>query len=130
MSRTTLQNALAELYGLLADSDGNPVATLSALGVAKCYPHEPGAGGWVKPCSITLFPSGIEPTEWTISVRVYVAGDVPPAEAQDFLIDVPVAVMDLLTAGYGPDRWQMGWNIDLDCYLAMSEIVVGREDGF
>lgn len=132
MSRTSLQNTLAELFALLADGDGNPVASLAALDVSKVYPHEPGASGWLHPCSVTLFPSAIEPTDWTITTRVYVDGSLTPAVAQDFLIDVPVAVGDLLAAGqgYGPDRWALGWADELGCYIAASEVMVGREDGF
>ena len=130
MARTTFQNTLAELALLLGDASGNPVASLLAAGCAHVYPHEPGAAGWTKPCSVTLTPSAIEPTDWQISVRVYVAGDVAMDVAQDKLIDVAVAVGQLLTAGYGPDRWQFGWQPDLDCWVGLSEIMVGREDGF
>jgi len=130
LARTSFQSTLAELFALLADSNGVPVSSLS--GVAKVFPHEPGATGWVHPCSVTLSPAAIEPYEWVVTVRVYVAGKVLPAVAQDLLIDTTVAVGDLLKAGagYGPDRWAFGWVTELDCWVASSEVTVGREDGF
>lgn len=131
MSRTTLQNTLAELYGLLADTNGNPVSSLASAGCKKVYPHEPGATGVAKPCSVTMHPSRIEPREWVITLRVYVA-DLTPAEAQDLLVDVPVTVGTLLKAGqsYGPDRWELGWDPDIGCWAAVGEVMVGREDNF
>lgn len=132
MSRTTFQNALAELFALLADTNGVPVASLSTAGAVKVYPHEPGAAGWQNPCSVTLSPGGIDPTDWVVTVRVYVAGTVLPATAQDLLIDVTVCVGDLLFdgVGYGPDRWAFQWVTELDCWVASSEVMIGREDGF
>ena len=130
MSRTTFQGALAELYATLT-TNGHPITTLSTAGVAKVYPAEPGAGGWVKPCSVTLEPAGITPTEWEVAVRVYV-DDQYADRAQDLLIDATVAVGDALrdAAAFGPDQWQMGWQADLGCRVAMTEVQVGREDGF
>lgn len=133
MSRTTFQDALAELHGLLANTSTNvPVAALATVGVAVVYPYEPGAAGWIKPCSVTLSPAGIDPTDWLVDVRVYVDGGQNPARAQDLLIDVSVEVGKLLLAGaaYGPDRWQFGWQPDLDCWIATSTVSIGREDGF
>lgn len=130
MSRNTFSDTLTEMFALLADTSGRPVSSLATLRVSKVFDYEPGASGWVKPCSVTLFPSAIEPTDWTITARVYVDGAIPPKDAQQFLIDVPVAVGDLLAdgQGYGPDRWEMGWSPDLDCYLATSTVLVGRQD--
>jgi len=131
VSRTTYQNALAELFGLLADANGNPVASLASSGAVKVFPHEPGAGGWVKPCSVTMWPSGMTPYDWTVTLRVYVA-DVDPATAQDLLIDNAVVIDSLLLtgAGYGPSNWAFGWSPELGCYVGTSEVMVGREDGF
>lgn len=130
MSRTTLQNTLTEMFGLLAsDAVGTPVASLSTAGCVKVYPHEPGAGGVVKPCSVTISPAAIRPTDWMVAVRVYV-DDQYPDRAQDLVVDVPVAVSALLVPGYGPDEWDMGWQPELGCWLASSLVTVGREDGF
>lgn len=132
MSRTTFQNALTELFGLLADSNGVPVASLSSAGVAKVYPHEPGATGWTHPCSLTLWPAAILPVDWRVTLRLYVAGKVEPATAQDYLIDSAVATDALLLtgAGYGPSNWEFGWSPELDCYVGTSDVMIGREDGF
>ena len=130
MARTTFQNTLTELLALLADTDGNPVSSLSTAGVKKVYPHEPGATGVVKPCSVTIDPAGMDPTEWRIMLRVYVSGDLPPEASQDRLIDVPVAIDALLTAGYGPSRWEFAWDDEIQARVALCELMVGREDGF
>ena len=132
MSRTTFQNTLTELFALLADTDGNPVASLATAGAVKVYPHEPGSSGVAQPCSVTIDFGGIEPTDWVISVRVYVAGKVLGAASQDLRVDVPVAVSALLRdgAGYGPDRWQPQWLPELESWVISSEVLVGREDGF
>jgi hypothetical protein len=132
VSRTTLQNTLTEMYGLLAsDANGTPVTALANAGATKVYPHEPGAAGVVKPCGVTISPSAIEPLEWGVALRVYVA-DLTPDKAQDLLIDVPVAIDALLAAGqgYGPSNWEMGWEQDIGCWAAVSTLRVGREDGF
>lgn len=132
MARTTFQNALAELFALLADTNGNPVASLVTAGCVKVYPHEPGAAGVAQPCAVTISPSGIEPTDWVIIIRVYVAGKVVAEAAQDLLIDTTVAVGDLLLdgVGYGPDRWAFNWVPELESWVGSSEVMVGREDGY
>jgi len=120
------------MFALLANSSGVPVTALSNTKVAKVFPYEPGSAGWLHPCSVTLSPTAIEPTEWVVTVRVYVAGKVVPETAQDMLIDTTVAVSTLLFngVGYGPDRWAFGWVDGLDCWVASSEVTIGREDGF
>jgi len=131
VSRTTFQNALSEIYGLLAsDSAGTPRASLSSAGCVRVLPYDGGAGGTAKPCSITVSPLGMEPFDWTIAVRVYVA-DQDQNRAQDLLVDVTVAADALLMAGegYGPSRWQFGWEENIGWYSA-TEVNVGREDGF
>ena len=132
MSRTTLANALDEMFGLLSASGQTPVASLVSAGVRVVLDHEPGAAGVPKPCSVTMEPAGIDPTEWIIRVRVYVAGELPPKTAQDQLMAAVVALDAVLKAGegYGPSSWQMGWNEELGCSLAFSDVQVGREDGF
>lgn len=132
MARTTFQNALTELYGLLAsDANGTPRTGISTAGCAKVYSHEPGAGGIVKPCSITLSPAGIDPTDWRVAVRVY-AQDNNPAKCQDLIVDVTVAAGTLLAGGqgYGPDRWDYEFVDEIKAWVASSEVMVGREDGF
>lgn len=131
MSRTTFQNALAEMYDLLAsDAGGTPRTSLANAGCVRVLAYDGGAGGVAKPCGVTLSPAGMEPTDWTIAVRVYVS-DQDPARAQDLLIDNTVAVDLLLAAGagYGPSRWVFAWDETIG-WFASSEVMVGREDGF
>lgn len=133
MSRATLSAALDELFGLLsADGTSAPVSALTSAGVVRVLDHEPGAAGVPKPCAVTMEPVGIDPTEWVVRVRVYVAGELAPKTAQDRTVDAVVAVDSVLKAGdgYGPSSWQMGWNEELGCHIAFSDVMVGREDGF
>ena len=130
MARTTFQNALAELFALLADTNGNPVTSLAVAGCVKVYPHEPGSAGVTAPCALTISPSGIEPTDWVVTLRIYVGGKVLPATAQDLLIDTTVAIGDLIDVAYGPDRWAFNWLPELDAWVASSDVMIGREDGF
>ena len=131
MSRTTLANALDEMFGLISATGGqNPVASLVSAGVQKVLDHEPGAAGVPKPCSVTMEPAGIEPTDWMVRVRVYVAGELPPKTAQDLMVNAVVATAAVLKAGvgYGPLSWQMGWNDEIGAYVAVSDVAIGRED--
>lgn len=127
-----MQATMAEVFGLLAaDANGTPEDALVTAGCSKVYDVEPGAPGWVKPCSVTIAPAGIDPTDWLVAVRVYV-DDQYPGRSQDLLIDVTVAVDAILGdgEGYGPSRWDMGWQPELGCWIASTTLLVGREDGF
>lgn len=133
MSRTTFQSAIAELHALLGDDETfAPVTALANAGCVRALPYEPGATGWAKPCTVTVSPEGIDPTDWRISVRVYVDAGQAPATAQNLLIDVTVAVGNALRDGaaYGPDEWQFTYSPDLDAWVGLSTVRVGREDGF
>lgn len=130
MSRSTLAGALDEMFGLLSASGSTPEAALLAAGIRQVLDHEPGAAGVPKPCAVTMEPAGIDPTEWVVRVRVYVAGELQPKTAQDLLVAAVVAVDEVLKAGqgYGPSAWQMGWNEEIGAHVAFSDVNVGRED--
>ena len=130
MSRATFAAALDEMFGLLSASGQTPVSSLVSAGVRVVLDHEPGAVGVPKPCAVTMEPAGIDPTEWLVRVRVYVAGELPPKTAQDTLVSAVVAVAAVLKAGvgYGPLSWQMGWNEEIGAHVAVSDVLVGRED--
>ena len=130
MSRTTFANALDELFGLLSAAGTAPKQDLLDAGVRFVLDHEPGAAGVPKPCSVTMEPAGIDPTDWMVRVRVYVAGELPPKTAQDLLVNAAVATAAVLKTGvgYGPLSWQMGWNDEIAAYVAVSDVAIGRED--
>lgn len=132
MSRATFADAIDEMYGLLSANPPAPVQSLADAGVVRALDYEPGANGWLKPCTVTLWPSRITPEFWMVGVRVYVAPELSPRAARDLLLSATVAVDAALKAGegYGPSDWTLGWQDTLDCYLASSEVMVGREDGF
>lgn len=132
MSRATFADALDELFGLLSAGGQQPVQDLADAGVRRVLDHEPGAQGVPKPCALTVEPAGIDPTDWVVRVRVYVAGELAGKAGQDLCVAAVVAVDALLKAGegFGPSVWQGGWNEELGCYLWWSDVRVGREDGF
>lgn len=132
MSRVTFAAALDEMFGLMSTGGQTPVQSLLDAGIVRVFDHEPGASGVPKPCAVTMEPAGIDPTVWVVRVRVYVAGEKPPKDAQDLMVSAVVALDAALKAGegYGPSSWQMGWNEELGCYLAFSDVSIGREDNF
>lgn len=123
MARTTLANAKAELFGLL-QSGGTP----TVAGVTKVFDHEPASGQALKPVSITLFTAGATPTEWLITVRVYVSADVDVRKAQADLDLLMAAIEARLTSGYGPSQWDIEYADDLKMLVATWLLEVGRED--
>lgn len=132
MSRTTVAGAATELYDLLTtDANGTPETVLSTAGVTKVYPRDPGAGGVVKPCSVTLQYAGWTPTDWRFAVRVYI-NDANDLTAQDRMISVTTALDSLLRDGaaFGPSQGEVGWEDEIKSWVAVSEVMVGREDGF
>jgi hypothetical protein len=132
LSRTTIAGAATELYNsLTVDDDGNPEASLVTAGVAKVYPFEPGASGVAKPASITLTFAGWDPTNWRWTVRVYV-GDQNPLVAQDMMVAIVSAADALLRDGvaFGPSEGDVQWLDEVQTWMASSEVLVGREDGF
>jgi hypothetical protein len=132
LSRTTIAGAATELYNsLTVDDDGNPEQSLVDAGIVKVYPFEPGASGVAKPASITVMFSGWTPTEWRFQIRIYVT-DTAPLVAQDIIQDTVTAVEALLKTGqaFGPDVGEIAWVDEIQAWVAMTESLVGREDGF
>ena len=106
MAVDTFANSILHVAALLANTNGVPNATMTAAGCAHVYDHEPGASGVMKPCSVTVSPSGMDPEFWLIRQRVYVTGDLPADRGQDTLIAVMVAVDGLMDAYCGPSNWE------------------------
>lgn len=128
MSRTSFTNALSELYGLLANATGTPVASLLAAGVTRVYSHEPKPGDTLKGCFVTVAPAGMTPTDWLIAMRVYVTWDVSAELAQTMLVNAAVAADNLMTDGWGPSSWTFEAVPEIEAFVATNLLICGRED--
>lgn len=129
---TTPALALADLYALLAaDSTAHasqPVAALSALGVAKVYDHEPGSMAAEVPVSVTLCHAGWTDTEWLIDCRVYVSDQsYDPQRQQEILASVAYTV-DQTIRTEGPSQSDASYESDLKAWVQTTRYQVGRED--
>lgn len=130
MSRSTLANAKAELFGLVASNTttGVPVASLSAVGVVKCYDYEPRAGDLAKPIAVTVSTAGMTPDFWQFALRLYVSADVSVKDAQTQLDSAMVAIDGLMTAGFGPSQWTVEYVPEFQAMVASLALEVGRQD--
>lgn len=103
---TSIKGAVDQIAGLFSASypTGTPVASLTAAGVVKAYDHEPSTV--LRGVSITTSFDGMDDTDWSIAVRLYVT-DTDPRTAQRLMWDAVEAVDDVLRTGevIGPSDW-------------------------
>lgn len=123
MSRTSLANTKTELYGLLT-SAGIPNIT----GVTAVYPFEPGAGHAAKPVSITISTAGMSVDFYRIQLRLYVSPQTDVVAAQADLDALILAIESKMSSGYGRSDWSVGYDAELDTFVASILLSVGRED--
>lgn len=132
MSRSTVGEAKAELYGLLW-SAGAPTFSVSGIAPASIhvYDHEPAAEDLLGPIAIAISTAGMTPDDWVLSVRVYVTtAQYDAKKAQDYL-DLLLPAVSARTAangGYGPSTWEIGWDDTYAAFVAVQLLNVGRED--
>lgn len=119
MARTTLANAMAELYALVDD-----------VGVAATYDYEPGHHEMWRPSALTLYCGAWTPDSWVILLRLYVEVVEGAEEAQTKLYALAVEVEDRLTGGYGPSSWSFEYDRELGLHVGTLTLEVGREDYF
>jgi hypothetical protein len=122
VSRTSVANAKAELYSLI---------TSPALsGVTATYPFEPIPGQGAKPVMVTVATTGMTPTDYLLTVRIYATAEVDAKSAQDTL-DTLVQTIDARigsTGRYGPSRWEVEFVPELAAFVASNALEIGRED--
>jgi hypothetical protein len=121
MTRNSLANAKAELYGLVSG------ANLPA-GVAAAYQYEPIGGHMQKPVAVTLFTSGMTPTEYLLTLRIYVTTDVDAKTAQDTMDTLIEMIDNQMTSGFGPSDWEVVLDQEIAALVATNRLRVGRED--
>lgn len=121
MSRTSLTNAKAELYGLVDDITGVTVA----------YDHQPVLSGGINgPVALCVFTAGMDADFWQIGVRLLVSAAVDAKDAQDTL-DLLMPRVDVATntGGYGPAVWQVDYPTEESPFFTATCIYnVGRQD--
>lgn len=125
MSRDSLANTKTELAGIIAPG-GTPPA-----GVTAFYSFEPYPGQASRPVWVTLSTAGMQPTEYVIAVRVYVATDTNSADQAAATLDTLIESIDQLigsTGRFGPSNWETEHDQELVAYVATNLLVVGRED--
>lgn len=121
MARTSLAASRAELYALLT-TGGLPA------GVTVAYDHEPAPGHVQKPGAVTIFTAGMTPTDYLITLRIYMPTDTDAEKAQEDLDAAVMAVDARMTSGFGPSNWTVEWMEELSALIASNTFEVGRED--
>jgi hypothetical protein len=122
VSRTSIANAKAELHNLI----NSPALT----GVTATYSYEPIPGQGVKPVMVTVATTGMTPTFYLLTVRIYATADVDAKAAQD-TIDALIQTIDARigsTGRFGPSNWDVDLVPELAAFVATTTLEVGRED--
>ena len=134
MAATSLVDAKADLYARLCANTvrGTPAATLTTI--SRVYDHEPNAGEIAKPTSITLMTASVDPEYFRFQLRIYCA-DATQDITQDRL-DSAIDQVDTILGRnandpyFGPSQWAVDYVDEIGAWLAVSEVLVGREDYF
>jgi hypothetical protein len=131
MAATSLSEARTDLYTLLVSdlATGAPHADLTA--VTKVYKYEPLPGDILKPISITILTSGMDPEFYEFEIRIY-ASDGANTQTQANL-DSAIQQVDTRLRGsaeFGPSNWSIEWVDELGCWIARANTTAGRQDYF
>lgn len=117
MSVSALQAARAALTA--------EVVALALTDVAV-YGYEPPTvpGG----TTVTVATGGITPTEWVLTLRVYVS-DSQPGDAQNTLDDTVTAIdIGLSDVAPRPETWDFSYDEERRMFVATASVPIGRED--
>lgn len=130
MARNSLAAAKAELYGILQTA-GVPTVT----GVTAVYSYEPAAGLAMRPVSLTIQTSGLGVDFYRIQLRLYVSPQTSVKQAQDDLDTLILRIEQKIHdssvgAAWGRSDWSIGFDTELDNFVAATVFQVGREDLF
>ena len=131
MAATSLSAARDDLYGLLVanTTTGAPEGSLTA--VTKVYKYEPLPGDILKPISVTILTSGMDPEYFVFELRIY-ASDGSNNQTQANL-DTAIQQVDArlrASAEFGPSAWTVEWIDELGAWIARTEQRAGRQDYF
>ena len=126
--RDTLAHAKSELFGLLSGADGTPVAALTALGIKRCFDHEPLSPD--APFSLSLFTKGLDSVYWQLNINLYHTMGADPELAQENLDAAMPVVHNLISSGFGGDTWVVSLDLNRNALVATLELLCGRQDFF
>jgi hypothetical protein len=109
------------------------LSSLAALTGCAISDYEPSTLN--KLPAVTVTAAGFTPTEWQLTVRIYVKGDRGPRRSQMELDDLAAQVdRHIRDAGsetvFGPSQCTFGWVEDIQCHVAEMAVTRGREDYF
>lgn len=121
MSRDSLTAAKTEL--LTALTTGGNVGSVTGV-----YGFEPAAGQMARPTAVTISTAGMDSDYYHLAVRVYSAADVDAADAQTTLDTLIFAVEGRMGSGFGPIGWTVDYSGELNAFVAVATVLVGRED--
>lgn len=131
MSRATLADARAEVYGLLWSSS-TPTFSVSDVDAAAIhvYDHEPRELEW--PINVTLAFGGSTVDFWVITVRIYASTvrlDAKTAQDQLDLLMPAVEAKATSNGGYDAQGWSpLTWDDGLEAFVVANDLLVGRQD--
>lgn len=131
MSRTSLKNTKAEMYGLLW-SAGAPTFTATGVDAASVhvYDHEPRSLDY--PFNVTIAFGGNNASFWVLTVRIYANTarmDAKTAQDQLDVLMPAVEVAAVANGGYDPRGWSpLEWDDLLDAFMVACDFEVGRQD--
>lgn len=98
--------------------------TAAELDEVTVYNHEPAmvtAG-----VSVTVSSAGFSPTEWLLSVRVYVTARTP--ESDQDLLDQHASAVDAVLDPAPREQWDFGFDEDRNAFVAEATVSYPRED--
>lgn len=130
---STYAGDISELFSLLADSNGAPVAALSSAGVVQVFDHEPKAGDGQGNCYVTVTAGGMLPDFWRFTIRVYSRWQESAKVAHDVAVAAMVAIDTLIATGsssvFGAAEWSPAEpSPEIEAFVVTGTIIAGRAD--
>jgi hypothetical protein len=125
MARDTPAGARAELFASLKTSGQNLV---SGDHTARVFEYEPSVGYLAKPLALTIFLQRTTARTFEFAVRLWAHVVATGEEAQE-AVDVLMPVIEgLISDGFGPNGWTIGWDESMQMIVATGEWSCIRED--
>lgn len=124
MARDSLPNAKAELVGVLAPGGVPAAPSVGRVQDFDPVVQYPAAGK----AAVTVATSGIGPTEWAATVRVYAKADADPRAASLLLDQAAQEVSVVMEGSYGRVSWRLDYDPAIASYVALCEVPLPRED--
>lgn len=117
--------AVAFLAGVLA-----PAGVPAVSGVEVFYDHERAPGQATKAAFMTLFFTGMNPTEFVITIRIFQSTDVDAGAAQAAVAQMAHDTDRIIktTGKIWQPEWEVTFAPELNALVAAGIVQIGRED--